>query len=295
MSLFGAIEAGGTKFVCAIGSGPHDLRARARFPTTTPDETLAQVIAFFEQQPERAVSIGIGAFGPVDLDVTSPTYGYITSTPKAGWQQTDIRGAIRRALGVPVAFETDVTVAALGEHRWGAAQDVDTLLYLTVGTGIGGGVLVAGEPLHGVLHPEIGHILVRHDRQADPFAGICPFHGDCLEGLASGPAMRARWGTGAEALPAEHTAWAIEARYLSEGLATCIYTLAPQRIILGGGIMQQAHLFPLIRAQVLDLLNGYLKVRAIQQHIDDYIVPPALGGDAGILGALALARDTMTR
>ncbi len=291
MSLYGGIEAGGTKFVCIVGTGPGDIRAQTRFATTTPDETLARTIDFFQQQPEPVVAIGIGAFGPVDLDPASPTYGYITSTPKAGWRQTDICGAIRRALNVPVAFETDVNAAAIGEHRWGAAQGLDTLLYLTVGTGVGGGALVGGAPVHGVMHPEMGHILVPHDRSVDPFAGVCPYHGDCLEGLASGPALRARWGQPAETLPVEHPAWALEARYLALGLVACICTLAPQRIVLGGGVMQQAHLFPLIRTQVQALLNGYLDVPAIREQIDTYIVPPALGGDAGVLGALALAQQ----
>jgi fructokinase len=291
MSLYGGIEAGGTKFVCVVGTGPGDIRAQTRFATTTPDETIGRAISFFQQQPEPVVAVGIGAFGPVDLDPASPTYGYITSTPKAGWRQTDICGPIRRALNVPVAFETDVNAAAIGEHRWGAAQGLDTLLYLTVGTGVGGGALVGGIPVHGVMHPEIGHILVPHDRGADPFAGVCPYHGDCLEGLASGPALRARWGQPAETLPVEHPAWALEARYLALGLVACIYTLAPQRIVLGGGVMQQAHLFPLIRVQVQALLNGYLDVPAIREQIDTYIVPPALGGAAGVLGALALAQQ----
>lgn len=293
MSLCGGIEAGGTKFICAVGTGPADLRARTQFPTTTPAETLDRAIAFFKQQPETVAAIGIGAFGPVDLDSTSPTYGYITSTPKPGWQQTDVGGAIGRALGVPVVFETDVNAAAAGEHRWGAAQGLDTLLYVTVGTGIGGGVLVAGKPLHGVMHPEIGHIPVRRDPRHDLFPGICPYHGDCLEGLASGPAIAARWGVRGETLPADHPAWALEARYLALGLATCVYALVPRRIVLGGGIMQQVHMFPMIRAQVQTLLNGYLDVPAIRDAIDQYIVPPLLGSDAGVLGAIALAQQVV--
>jgi fructokinase len=192
---------------------------------------------------------------------------------------------------VPVAIDTDVNVAALGEHRWGAAQDVEDVLYLTVGTGIGGGVLVRGEPLHGLLHPEIGHIPVTHDRQADSFPGICPFHADCLEGLASGPALQARWGQPGEALPDDHPAWALEAQYLALALVTCIYTLSSQRIILGGGVMQRTQLFPLIRSRVRALLGGYLDASAIRARIDDYIVSPALSGNAGVLGALALAQE----
>jgi fructokinase len=291
MSLFGGIEAGGTKFVCAIGSGPDDVRARTRIPTTTPTETLDRVIAFFARHPEPLDGIGVGAFGPLDLDPTSPMYGHITTTPKPGWRQCDIAGTLRRALGVPVSIDTDVNVAALGEHRWGAARDVDDVLYLTVGTGIGGGVLVRGEALHGLLHPEIGHIPVPHDREADPFEGTCPFHGDCLEGLASGPAVQARWGQPGETLPVDHPAWVLEAHYLALALVTCIYTVSSQRIILAGGVMQQAQLFPLIRRQVARLLGGYLDVSAIREHIDEYIAPPALGGNAGVLGALALAQE----
>jgi fructokinase len=289
MTLFGGIEAGGTKFVCAVGTGPGDLRARTSFPTATPDETIAHAIDFFKQQPEMVAAIGIGAFGPVDPNPASPTYGYITSTPKLAWQQTDLRGAIVRALDVPVGFDTDVNVAAIGEHRWGAAQDVQSSLYITVGTGIGGGVLVGGKPLHGALHPEIGHMPVRRDPVEDPFPGICPFHGDCLEGLAAGPAVGARWQAPAQTLPPEHPAWPLEARYLALGLVSCIYALSPERIILGGGIMQQPHLFPLIRAEVQRLLNGYLKFPAVQEGIHGYIVPPGLGSDAGVLGAIALA------
>jgi len=295
VALFGGIEAGGTKFVCAVGTGPDDLRATARFPTTTPDETIAQAIAFFRQQHEPVDAIGIGAFGPLDPNPGSPTYGFITSTPKAGWQQTDICGAIGREFGVPIGFDTDVNGAALGERRWGAAQGVDTALYITVGTGIGGGVIVGGKPLHGALHPEIGHILIPHDRQADPFGGICPFHGDCLEGLAAGPAVGARWGQRAETLPPDHPAWPLEAHYLALGLVACIYSISPERIILGGGIMQQPHMFPMIHTEVKKLLNGYLKIPAILAQIETYIVPPGLGSDAGVLGAIALAEAAYQR
>ena len=291
MSLFGGIEAGGTKFVCAVGTSPEHIRATVRIPTTTPTETLERVVAFFARYPEQLDALGIGAFGPLDLDPRSPTHGHITSTPKSGWRQCDIAGTLRRALGVPIAIDTDVNVAALGEHRWGAAQDVEDVLYLTVGTGIGGGVLVRGEPMHGLLHPEIGHIPVTHDRHADPFPGICPYHGDCLEGLASGPAVHARWGQPGEALPDDHPAWALEAQYLALALVTCIYTLSSQRIILGGGVMQRTRLFPLIRSRVRALLGGYLDVPEIHARIEDYVVPPALGGNAGVLGALALAQE----
>jgi fructokinase len=293
-TLFGAIEAGGTKFVCILGSGPEDVRAEARFPTMTPEETIRQAVGFFRRQQaehDELAAIGIASFGPLDLDPDSPTYGYITSTPKPGWAKTDFVGMIRRALSLPVGFDTDVNAAALGEWRWGAARGLDTFIYLTIGTGIGGGGMVNGRLIHGLLHPEMGHLCIPHDRGADPFAGSCPFHGDCLEGLASGPAIESRWGKPAETLPPEHPAWALEARYLALGMVNWIYTLSPQKIILGGGVMQQAHLFPLIRWEVQTLLKGYLQSPAILENIDDYIVPPALGKRAGVLGALALAMD----
>ncbi len=287
MTTYGGIEAGGTKFVCAVGTGPDDIRAETRFPTTTPQETIRRAIAFFREQGELE-AIGIASFGPLDPDPASPTFGYITSTPKPGWANTDLVGPIKAALGVPVRFDTDVNGAALGEGRWGAAQGLDTFLYLTIGTGIGGGAMAEGNLLHGAMHPEMGHIRIPHNWEADPFEGICPFHGDCLEGLASGPALEARWGTRAETLPEDHPAWELEAGYIAHALVNFTLTLAPQRIILGGGVMEQAQLFPLVRAKVRELLNGYLQVSEIAEGIDEFIVPPGLGGRAGVLGAIAL-------
>lgn len=290
MPLWGGIEAGGTKFVCAIGSGPDDL-IETRFPTTTPAETLARAIAFFRAQPSLPAAIGIGSFGPVDPDPRSPTFGFITTTPKPGWGNTDVAGPIRQALGVPVAFDTDVNAAALGEQRWGAAQGLHTFIYLTIGTGIGGGALVEGRLLHGAMHPEMGHIRVPHDWTADPYPGFCPYHGDCFEGLAAGPALEQRWGQRAELLPPDHPAWALEARYIALALTSYILTLVPQRIILGGGVMQQPQLFPLVRREVGALLNGYLPVPALLDPLATYLVPPGLGNRAGVLGALALAEQ----
>ena len=296
MPLWGGIEAGGTKFVCAVGTGPDDLWAEVRFPTTTPEETIGQAIQFFQQQQkEPLMAIGIASFGPVDLNPDSATFGYITGTPKPGWAHTDFAGTIRRALGVPVGFDTDVNAAALGEHRWGAAQGLDTFVYLTVGTGIGGGGMVNGKLIHGLMHPEMGHIRVPHDRDMDPYAGFCPYHGDCLEGLAAGPALEGRWGQRGETLPADHPAWPLEADYLAFGLVNIICILSPQRIILGGGVMQQHQLFPLVRRRVQELLNDYLPVPAILDQIDDYIVPPGLGDRAGVLGAIALAQHAKER
>jgi fructokinase len=292
MSFYGGIEAGGTKFVCAVGSGPDNVQAETRFPTTTPEETIGQAIAFFEKQArtEPLAAIGISSFGPVDPDPASPAFGYITTTPKPGWADTDFAGRIRRALGVPVGFDTDVNGAALGEHRWGAAQGLDTFIYLTVGTGIGGGGLANGAPMHGLIHPEMGHVrLPRHPD--DAFPGVCPYHGDCLEGMATGPALEERWGRRAETLPADHSAWEIEAHYLAYGLVNFICTLSPQRIVMGGGVMEQSQLFPLIRHKVQTLLNGYVQSPDILERIDAYIVPPKLGGQAGVLGAIALAQE----
>jgi fructokinase len=297
MPLWGGVEAGGTKFVCAVASGPDEepptTTAEVRFPATTPEETIGRVVEFFQrqQQKEPLVAIGIASFGPVDPNPDSPTFGYITTTPKPGWANTDLAGPIHQALGVPVGFDTDVNVAALGEHRWGAAQGLDTFIYLTVGTGIGGGGLVNGKLMHGLLHPEMGHIRIPHDRDADPYAGSCPYHGDCLEGLANGPALEGRWGQRAETLPADHPAWPLEARYLALGLVSYICTLSPQRIVMGGGVMQQAHLFPLVRREVMELLNGYLRAPAILERIHEYIVPPGLGNRSGVLGAIALGQQ----
>ncbi|HWQ15113.1 MAG TPA: ROK family protein [Roseiflexaceae bacterium] len=293
--LYGGIEGGGTKFVCAVGTGPDDIRAEARFPTTTPEETIGRAISFFQEQQRIAplAAVGIASFGPVDVDPTSPTFGYITTTPKPGWAHTDFGGAIGRALGVPMGFDTDTNGAALGEHRWGAAQGLHTFLYLTIGTGIGGGGMVSGRIIHGLVHPEVGHMRIPHDRARDPYMGWCPYHGDCWEGLAAGPAIERRWGARAETLPPDHPAWALEAEYLAAALVNLILTVSPQRIIMGGGVMAQPQLFPLVRRRVQELLNGYVAAPAILERIDEYIVPPALGARAGVLGAIALAQDAV--
>jgi fructokinase len=291
MSLYGGIEAGGTKFVCAVGTGPHDLREEIRFSTTTPDETIGQAIDFFKEQAQKEplTAVGIATFGPADPDPGSPTWGYITSTPKPHWEQTDLAGRVQQALEVPVGFDTDVNGAALGEYRWGAGQDLDTFIYLTIGTGLGGGGLVNGQMMHGLIHPEMGHIrLPRHPD--DSFKGTCPYHGDCLEGMAAGPALEERWGQRGETLPPDHPAWEMEAYYLSMGLVNFICTLSPQRIIMGGGVMKQSQLFPLIHQKVPALLNGYVQSPKILEQIDQYIVPPGLGDKAGVLGAIALAQ-----
>jgi fructokinase len=294
--LLGGIEGGGTKFVCAVGTGPDDVRAEVRFPTTAPEETIPRAIEFFWEQQRvhgPVAAVGIASFGPIDPNPASRTFGYVTTTPKPGWPQTDFVGQVKRALGVPVGFDTDVNVAALGEGRWGAAQGLDTFVYLTIGTGIGGGGMVNGKLIHGMMHPEMGHMRVPHDWQADPYPGCCPYHGDCLEGLADGPALEGRWHQRGETIGEDHPAWELEAQYLAFGLTNLVVVVSPQRIILGGGVMENALLFPLVRRKVQELLNGYVKMPSIMEDIDHYIVPPGLGKRSGVLGAIALAERTL--
>jgi fructokinase len=289
--VFGAIEGGGTKFVCAVGTGPDDL-VMTQFSTESPEPTIARAVAFLKERAgARLQAVGIGSFGPVDLSPSSATCGCITSTPKPGWQNYNFAGAVRKALGVPVGFDTDVDASALGEAHWGAGQSISDFLYLTVGTGIGGGAIVNGQILHGMIHPEVGHIHIPHDLLRDPYPGACPFHGDCLEGLASGPAMEKRWGKPAHELPVDHPAWALEAHYLALGLVNLVCTLSPKRVLLGGGVMQQQFLFPLIRSELIRLLNGYVRSKELIENIEQYVVPPKLGNRAGIAGALVLAEQ----
>lgn len=294
--LFGGIEAGGTKFVCAVGSGPGDIQNEIRFETTDPETTIDQAVAFFRRETGQASldAIGIAAFGPLDPDPRSETYGYITSTPKPGWRDVDLAGRIKNAFDVPIGFDTDVNGAALGEWRWGAAQGLETFVYLTVGTGIGGGGMVNGSLMHGLLHPEMGHMRIPHNWQNDPYPGRCPYHGDCLEGLASGPAIAERWGRSGEELDVHHPAWSLEAGYLALALVNMILTLSPQRVVLGGGVMEQKRLYPMVRTHVLQLLNDYVQSPAILEEIDRFIVAPGLGDRAGVFGALALAERAMT-
>lgn len=293
MTLFGGIEAGGTKFVCAVGTGPDDLRDEIRFPTTTPDETIGQAVAYFKEQADQEplAAIGIASFGPVDPDPKSDTWGYITTTPKPNWHNAEFATVLQRELGVPVGFDTDVNGAALGEHRWGVGRGLDNFIYLTIGTGVGGGAMVNGQLVHGLLHPEMGHFLLP-PRSDDPAPdGFCPYHGHCLEGMANGPAIEKRWGQKAETLAEDHPAWELEAHYLAVGLENLICVYSPQRIIMGGGVMEQEQIFPMLREKVLALLNGYVQSPNVLEQIDSYIVPPGLGNKAGILGAIALAQD----
>jgi fructokinase len=289
--IFGAVEAGGTKFVVALGSERGEILAQERFPTTDPDSTLAAASAFLRRGRSLGslAAIGVGSFGPVELDKSSPRYGFITKTPKAGWSGTDIAGTLAREFACPIGFDTDVNAAALAEHRWGAARDVDNLVYLTIGTGIGGGVIVDGSPIHGLMHPEIGHIYPRRHPLDLGFEGICPFHRDCLEGVASGPAILARSGASLQQLEETHTQWEIEADYLGQLCAQLVVTISPQRIVMGGGVMSQLRLLPLIRRRMGHWLGGYIERAEILADADRYVVAPDLGHSAGVLGALALA------
>jgi fructokinase len=289
--LYAGIEAGGTKFVCAVGTSPQHILAQTRFSTTHPDETLERARTFFmdaQAQHGPLAALGVAALGPLDPNPRSATFGCITSTPKPGWGGINVLDPFR-SLNLPFGFDTDVNGAALAEWRWGAAHGLENCVYLTVGTGIGGGVLIEGRLVHGLLHPEMGHMRLPHDWESDPFPGCCPYHGDCLEGLAAGPALEKRWGQKAEDLPSGHPAWVLEAHYLALALVNIICNLSPQRIILGGGVMAASHLFAAIRAETRQLLNSYIQSSAILDQIDTYIVPPALGNQAGVCGALALA------
>ncbi len=292
-NIFGGIEAGGTKFVCAVGNDDGKILEQIRIRTETPDKTLEQVMSFFKPfvHSNDLKSIGLGSFGPIDLDVHSPTYGYITSTTKTNWQNTNIVGILESNLNASVVFDTDVNTAALGESIWGASKNVDPSLYLTIGTGIGGGYIKDGKPLVGLVNPEMGHIRILHNLGNDPFPGICPYHGDCFEGLASGPAINHRIGQTAETIDNNHQVWDLEADYIGQAVSNLILILSPKIIILGGGVMQKSFLFKKIRSKVQEILNQYVQHRDILENIDNYIVPPLLGNDAGVLGAIALARS----
>ncbi len=287
--IIGAIEAGGTKFVCGIGNEHGEILDRISFPTDEPEQTTQRAADYFKNKGIEA--LGVGSFGPLDLDTDSPTYGHVTTTPKPGWANYDLLGHLRRELNVPAGFDTDVNAAAFGEARWGAAQGLDSCVYYTVGTGIGVGVYAGGQRVHGLVHPEGGHVPVRRHPD-DDFAGTCPYHGDCLEGMAAGPALGKRWGQGGDTLPENHPAWEIEAHYLAEAVTGVILLLSPKKVILGGGVMHQQQLFPLIREKVSRNLNGYV-ASSVLDDPDTYIVPPGLGDNAGLAGSLALGIEAL--
>jgi fructokinase len=286
--LFGGMEGGGTKFICAVGKGPDNIVEEVRIPTSTPSETLDHAIDFFQKYDLSA--IGLAPFGPLDLDPTSSSFGSISKTPKPGWSGTNVVSHFQRKFEIPIAFDLDVNAAAFGEYTWiPENRKLESLVYFTIGTGIGAGIITSGRVTHGLTHPEAGHMRLPHDRKKDPFPGICPFHGDCFEGMASGPALASRWRRPAETLPANHPAWEQEAEYIAYALVNIIMTLSPQRIVLGGGVMEHTPLFPLVRKIVGKLIGGYLTSPVLTGKMEEYIVPPALGYRSGVLGAIALA------
>lgn len=289
----GALEAGGTKMVCAIGDELGNLSERMSFPTLTPEDTMDNLINFFKDKEIEA--LGIGSFGPLSLDPNAEDFGAITTTPKLPWRDYPLRKAFVDALNIPVGIDTDVNAAALGEAVYGAGKGVDSLVYYTVGTGVGGGALMDGRLVHGLVHPEMGHMLLRPDPRDPAPHGFCPYHDGCLEGMANGPAIEKRWGISAKELPEDHLAWELEAEYLAQMCVNTIVTLSPKKIVLGGGVMHQLHLFPRIRRRTLELLNGYVAHPAILENIDDYIVPPALGDNAGAVGSLLLAAQALKK
>ncbi len=285
--LYGALEAGGTKMVCAIGNENGEILEQVKFPTETPETTMPQIFDYFKGKDIKA--LGIACFGPIDLRTDSPTYGSITSTPKKGWSGYNIVKAAKEALGIPIGFDTDVNGSLLGEVTWGCAKGLSDAIYLTIGTGIGGGIMTNGKLLHGMLHPEAGHLRLPRLKN-DPGKSVCPYHDNCFEGLASGPSIKARWGKTADLLTDNNEVWEIEAEYIATALMNYAVILSPKKIILGGGVMHQEQLFPMIRAKFKELVNGYI-VTDEMNHLDDYIVPASLNDDQGIMGAVKLAMD----
>jgi fructokinase len=294
MARYGGVETGGTWCVCAIGSGPDRIDRQEQFPTGGAEQTLERIVEFFRAGP-ACEAIGIGSFGPADLDPRSPTWGYVTTTPKPGWQHVAVAPVVRERLGVPVVFEHDVAAAALGEYRWGAGRQARALCYVTIGTGIGAGLVIDGQPWHGLIHPEAGHMRVPHSGDRDPFPGACPMHGDCWEGLAAGPAIEQRWGAPANQLPHEHPAWELEAEYVALGVLNIVTVFSPERVIVGGGVMERPGLLAKVRARVPELEAGYLDTPLLGEEIASFLVPPALGDRAGVLGAIALAETAGRR
>lgn len=301
-TILAGVETGGTKIKCVVGRGPDQILDRVRIPTTSDPATDLGAVADFIAAKSAVcgplAAVGIGSFGPCDPRPASPTFGFVTSTPKPGWRHTNVVGGLAALLAdrglprVPIAFDTDVNAAAWGEYRHGAGKDQSALVYVTVGTGIGGGAVVSGSVLHGAIHPEMGHLRIpRPTGEADAFDGVCPYHGDCWEGVAAGPAVAARWGTPAERLADDHPAWAMTAQYIAWGLHALVCALSPGRIVLGGGVGANPAILRHARPMLVDSLAGYIADPAITEHIDQYLVPPGLAGDSGAVGALALAAD----
>ncbi|BCN31272.1 ROK family protein [Anaeromicropila herbilytica] len=288
--ILGALEAGGTKMVCAVGDNQGNITDKVVIPTKTPEETMNSIIDYF--QTKKIEGLGVGSFGPIDLNPKSETYGHILKSPKLAWNQYDIVGVLERALHIPVAIDTDVNSSVLGEVTYGCAKDLDPVVYITVGTGIGIGIYVNGHLLNGMLHPEGGHILITRHKD-DVYHGKCPFHDNCFEGLASGPAIEERWNQKAEELAQKEEVWQLEAYYIAQAIVQYILILSPRKIILGGGVMHVSKLLPMIRSKVIKLLGGYLDTKELAR-IDKYIIPESLAGDQGILGCLELIRRKLS-
>ncbi|MBS6642857.1 MAG: ROK family protein [Clostridiaceae bacterium] len=285
----GALEAGGTKMVCAVGNENGDIFERISIPTETPDITMPKIVEYFKDKEIEA--LGVGCFGPIDLNRDSETYGYITTTPKLAWANYNIVGTLKEGLNIPVGFDTDVNGSALGEATWGITRGLENSMYITIGTGIGAGVISNGKLLHGMLHPEAGHVLLRKHPN-DHYEGKCPYHKTCLEGLAAGPAIEARWGKKGVELADRKEVWEMEAYYIAQALVDYIVILSPQRIVLGGGVMHQEHMMPLVREQVKEQLNAYIQTKELSD-LESYIVLPSLNDNQGIMGALKLALDEL--
>lgn len=286
--LYGSIEAGGTKFVCAVGNEKLEILERVSFPTTTPEETMPQVIAFFNQYKDDLAAIGVGSFGPIDIRKTSDTYGYITSTPKLAWQNYNFLGAMKAAFDIPMAWTTDVNAAAYGEYAFGNGQGKSSVVYYTIGTGVGAGALQDGKFIEGFSHPEMGHMLVVPHKD-DHFEGACPFHGNCLEGMAAGPAVEKRNGRKGQDIPQDDPFWEIEAEYIAQCAYNTTLMFSPEVIIFGGGVMKQRHMVEKVHAAFTRIMQGYVATPAIEE----YIVTPALEDNAGTIGCLALAEKAL--
>lgn len=292
MRLYGGIETGGTKTICGVGDSSGTIINKTAVSTAGPEATMEKIIEFFREihQKTPLSAFGIVSFGPIDVDLNSPTYGCITTTPKEGWAYFNIVNKIKQVFNLPVGFDTDVNGAAIGEARWGTGKGINNLLYWTVGTGIGAGGVLSGKLMHGLIHPEMGHAYVPYNKTKDPFDGICSYHGNCLEGLASGPAIEKRWNVErATDLPPDHMAWDLEAEYLGYAIANCILMASPQKIIIGGGVMNNKELYPKIRKKVAEFLYGYVKHESVLVNLNEFIVPPELGDYSGVYGAIALA------
>ena len=296
--FFGAVETGGTKTFVMVAKNRKEIVDRKIFPTSSPKQTIIDITRFFQSvSADHAITlagIGIGSFGPLDLDTQSSTFGYITSTPKYGWPFTDLRGEIQSIMQTRVFIDTDVNASAYGEFNSLADRNIECFAYITIGTGIGAGFIINGNVMHGLMHPEFGHIRIPHDLRRDPFPGSCPYHMDCFEGLASGPALEKRWNVTAESIDKDHVAWELEAEYISYAISNLILTISPQKIILGGGVMHQNFLFPMIRTKVKKILNKYIKSVFLEDQIQALITSPILGDDSGIIGALELAIDNIS-